>query len=78
MGSGCRFSHFFSWMLNSMAGAAGGLCTDYIAGFCPKGPNCKYKHLKSVIIDDKTSLKELANFPDCENYATAITSPFYK
>jgi len=58
-------------MKNGMAslGSLFELCPNYIAGFCPKGPNCKQKHLKSVVIDEQTSLKQLANFPDSENWA---------
>lgn len=44
------------------------ICASYLAGFCPYGPKCNQKHLKLVIIDDQASLKELANFPDEENW----------
>ena len=37
-------------------------------GFCPYGPDCKKRHLKPVIIDEMASLKQLANFPDSENW----------
>ena len=77
----CRFyiSHSLSWMmmLNNMGGGYG-ICTDFMAGFCPKGPECKFKHLKSVVIDDQTSLKEIANFPQTENYSTAVATPAYR
>lgn len=39
-----------------------------MAGFCPYGPSCKLKHLKLVIIDEQSSLKKLANFPDSEDW----------
>jgi hypothetical protein len=44
------------------------ICENYSSGFCPFGPECKYKHLKSVIIGEQSSLKLLANFPDEENW----------
>ena len=44
------------------------ICPNYMAGFCPYGPDCKQKHLKSVVIDEQSSLKLLANFPDQENW----------
>jgi len=44
------------------------ICLNYIAGFCPMGPDCQFKHLKNVIIDDQTSLKDLGNFPTEENH----------
>jgi hypothetical protein len=44
------------------------ICKDYIAGFCPEGPKCNYVHLKSVIIHEQASLKQLANFPDSADY----------
>ncbi len=28
------------------------ICANYMAGFCPYGPECKQKHLKSVVIDE--------------------------
>lgn len=61
---------------NVNAGNSFLLCPNYISGFCPKGPNCKQKHLKSVIIDEQTSLKELANFPDSENWASCANIMF--
>ena len=39
-----------------------------MAGFCPYGPDCKKRHLKPVIIDEIATLKQLANFPDSENW----------
>ena len=48
------------------------LCANYLGGFCPKGPYCKLKHLKSVIIDEQTSLSQIANFPESES---TIASP---
>lgn len=44
------------------------ICRDYMAGFCPYGPYCEHIHLKAVIIDEMTTLKQLANFPDSENW----------
>lgn len=44
------------------------ICPNYMAGFCPKGSMCQQRHLKSVIIDENTSLKQFANFPDSEDY----------
>lgn len=38
-------------------------------GFCPKGPECDKEHVKSVIADNETTLKILANFADSENWA---------
>lgn len=51
------------------------LCPEYTAGFCPRGPHCKQRHLKSVVIDEQTSLKNLANFPDEENWAQNTALP---
>ena len=51
------------------------LCPEYAAGFCPRGPHCKQRHLKSVVIDEQTSLKELANFPDEENWVQNTAMP---
>ena len=51
------------------------VCKDYIAGFCPFGPNCKKDHLKSVIIPEQCSLKQLANFPDNEEYRQEVPKP---
>jgi hypothetical protein len=40
-----------------------------LIGFCPKGPECEFYHLKSgVVADSDTNLKMLANFPDKENW----------
>ncbi|CDW77342.1 protein cpsf-4 [Stylonychia lemnae] len=44
------------------------ICQNYMYGFCPKGPDCDLEHIKSVIADNETTLKILANFPDNENW----------
>lgn len=54
--------------MNQIINVSGGICANYMAGFCPWGPTCKQKHIKSVVIDEDTSLKLLANFPDSENW----------
>lgn len=41
-------------------------------GFCPFGPDCKQKHLKSVIIDEQSSLKEIANFHGKDDFAREV------
>ena len=51
------------------------ICVNYMMGFCPYGPDCKQKHLKSVIIDEQSSLKQLANFPDQENWSMTQQAP---
>lgn len=53
------------------------ICVNYLIGFCPKGPECEFLHLKGgVIADSDTTLKILANFPDKENWSdrNAISS----
>jgi hypothetical protein len=44
------------------------ICENYTYGFCPKGPECDKLHVKSVISDNDTTLKILANFPDSDNW----------
>ena len=56
-----------------------GVCLNWISGFCPKGPKCQYAHLKSVVIDEISSLKMVANFPDSEDYKpTVVPDAGYK
>ena len=43
------------------------VCINYSHGFCPKGPNCEFEHVKSVIADSDLALMILANFPESEN-----------
>jgi hypothetical protein len=44
------------------------VCENYMLGFCPKGPNCKFIHVRSFIAPQDLSLKVLANFPIEENW----------
>ena len=62
------------------------ICEDYMYGFCPKGPECELYHqkvhIKSVIADNETTLKILANFPEKENWTdknafTVPTNPMF-
>lgn len=65
-GGNCRY---FPYHLAQIAFRKGkNICQNYMAGFCPYGPDCKQMHLKSVILDEISSLKQLANFPDSENW----------
>ena len=64
-GYACRWAvqHTFAMLRKQTFPGGGSICLDYNLGFCPKGPNCKFEHLKSVISDEQTSLSSLANFP---------------
>ena len=78
-GSECRFVQMHQVeLLNMMFGMKKNLCKNYIAGFCPQGPNCEKVHLKNVIINEISSLKELANFPDSQDYKTSQPEPSFK
>lgn len=57
MGIECSFNHFYKK-----------ICENYVYGFCPKGPECEKEHVKTVIADIDVTLKQLANFPEEENY----------
>jgi len=46
-----------------------------LAGFCPYGNNCHHKHLKLIIIEQQSSLKQLANYPDQEDWVQS-TGPY--
>lgn len=43
------------------------VCSDYMVGFCPKGPKCHNIHPKQLVADHEASLIKLSNFPDLEN-----------
>jgi cleavage and polyadenylation specificity factor subunit 4 len=45
------------------------ICTNYMLGFCPDGPNCNYSHVKCSIAPQDLSLATLANFPPEEKWA---------
>ena len=42
------------------------ICVNYLYGFCPKGPDCPSVHVKSVISENDSNLRVLANFEDVE------------
>ena len=68
----CKLSWYECPFLHNMdVGLNTNICTNYIIGFCPKGPECELVHLKGlgVIADSDTTLKILANFPDKENWS---------
>jgi len=37
-------------------------------GFCPKGPHCQFKHIKSMINPKDIDLSTIANFNTEENF----------
>ena len=43
-------------------------CLNYLLGFCPDGPNCKFTHVKSFIAPQDLSLKKIAKFPMEEDW----------
>jgi cleavage and polyadenylation specificity factor subunit 4 len=64
----CQFIHDFSYKVE--------ICTNYMIGFCPKGPNCdKYHYKGGVLADSDTTLKLLGNFPDKENWSDRNALP---
>jgi hypothetical protein len=38
------------------------ICSNFMLGFCPDGPNCMNAHVKSSIVPQDLSLSVLANF----------------
>jgi hypothetical protein len=44
------------------------VCLNYTIGFCPKGPECEFEHVKGIIADQDLALMVLANFPEHENF----------
>jgi cleavage and polyadenylation specificity factor subunit 4 len=70
-GAACKFKHSpnksnlvlmpHNLMYSMYAVPSQRICINYVAGFCPLGPECIYKHIKSVIGSE--TLSSLANFP---------------
>ena len=64
----CQFIHDYSYKVE--------ICTNYMIGFCPSGPNCdKYHYKGGVLADSDTTLKLLGNFPDKENWSDRNALP---
>ena len=70
--------YYFALFNENINGKRNIICLNYVSGFCPKGPKCEKVHLKSVIIDEVSSLKELANFPDSLNYKSTTPDSGFK
>ena len=45
------------------------LCSSYMLGFCPDGPNCSFAHVKFSIAHQDLKLSILANFPPEEEWS---------
>jgi len=44
------------------------VCYNYLMGFCPDGPQCKWVHVKSMIAPEDLKLSSIANFCQDENW----------
>ena len=44
------------------------VCVNYLIGFCPLGPECKYVHIKTMIAPEDLKLTSIGNFCQEENW----------